>query len=192
MPARLIPLLLLAWGLAGHGGAAAESGYLPVTGPAGLRFAPPRPAPKNPGESLALPPLAKVDRSSPAAGATNEAAAIRATAPPPASAPGAVGRTEAAAGATNRSPANPSGVAPTPELDPTVSPVDPTESAAAPPHLGFQAVMPQPQLFLQYFTPEYTPGSNGYGIFLPVGFVPPQPRSAGSSATYQVVTPDKK
>ena len=49
-------------------------------------------------------------------------------------------------------------------------------------------MLPQPQLFLQYYTPDYLPGTNAYGVTVPVGFVPPQPRPvSSSSATYQVV-----
>jgi len=57
--------------------------------------------------------------------------------------------------------------------------------------VSVQSMMPQPQLFLQYFTPDYLPGKNGYGVALPVGFVPPQPRSASSTATLQVTSPEK-
>jgi hypothetical protein len=82
----------------------------------------------------------------------------------------------------------------------------PTNAVALPPETSMatsgpqgstiQGVMPQPQLFLQYFTPDYLPGTNGYGYGfgagLPVSFLPPQPvRTANSSATYQTIPAEK-
>lgn len=51
--------------------------------------------------------------------------------------------------------------------------------------------MPQPQLFLQYFTPDYIAGTNAYGVVMPFSFMPPQAPAGRSSATYQVTPAEK-
>lgn len=156
---------------------AADSGYLPKVGPPPLRFAPPRSLdkPAAPGLDLTLPTPPPVPDVPPEAVAPEVSTG-------PGTAPGHPGAPEITLPLVG--PPAPTNVPPEPEV--RLAPDPP------PPPPAIQMVMPQPQLFLQYFTPDYLPYTNGYGISLPVGFIPPQPRGGSSTATYQITTPEKK
>lgn len=163
----------------------AANGYLPAIGPAPLRFVPHPVAPTEP---------------------TPDLLALNPTSPTPKAANRVADSTVAAASKTVPTPSEvlgpPAPVAPVPTRSTTASPAfqplqQPTlpsdPDPAGPTHV-VQTIMPQPQLFLQYFTPDYIAGSNGsgYHVVLPMGFLPPQPpRTPSSTATYQVTTPDK-
>ncbi len=154
---------------------AGDHGYLPAVGPPPLRFAPPRPT----GTSTLT--LAEVPAIEPVTNArVNVAAAPASTNPPP-------GGVHGEPTSTAAPPASvPEWFGPPAPPLPSPTPLPPINPAWLVPNAS-QTVMPQAQLFLQYFTPEYLPGSNAAGLVVPVGFVPPQPRSSSSSsATYQV------
>lgn len=153
--------------------ATAGPGYLPVVGPAPLRFqAPPVPPPTEPIE---LPPLATVD-----------------PAPKPATAPDAPV-------ATNSTPAAP--VPPDPAaLSLDEAPLDPPQAPPLTVPLLPNAPQTQPdqgsmaaQLFLKYFTGQTGTNSTGITLIAPVGFIPPMPQSAppSSTAKFQTTAPGK-
>jgi hypothetical protein len=172
--------LNLVWfliGISAPESAAAERGYLQTVGPPRLRFWPPTERPTvDPMLDVYLALSAPVPTNAQPEGIATATNPEAATAHP-------VAVTNAPA--SEPVPTTPTVVAPAPET---------STATSAPPGSTIQGVMPQPQLFLQYFTPEYLPGTNGYGYGygLPVSFLPPQPaRTASSSATYQTIPPEK-
>ncbi len=162
---------------------AADRGYLSTVGPPPLRFTvtlppPPEAVASNPPPSIS--PAAVLNRSAapapllpPTAPPTVETTRLPAVTAPEVSSPEFYG------------PPPPPALSPAIAAQPPGTPLDFSPGTAP---STSQTMLPQAQLFLQYFTPDYLPGSNGYGISVPVGFVPPQPRPvSSSSATYQVV-----
>jgi len=162
---------------------AADVGYLRAAGPPPLRFA--------------VPPLEVLDQ----AGITDTNAQVATTNPVTALPPSASTTTNKLAPvvvsvpvSTNLSRPTLSATSNATEVASAVPNqvvgVRPEQAGPAP--SGIQAVMPQPHLFLQYFTPDYISGSNGYGVVFPVSFLPPQPsRGGSSSATYQTTPAEK-
>ncbi len=154
---------------------AADQGYLPAVGPPPLRFVAPRPSAISPLAGVAPVEPTTNARVSPAIPAsTNVSPDVAQTEPKP----------------TSAAPTAPEWFGPP---APPLPPPTPAPTALPPINPAWlipdasQTVMPQAQLFLQYFTPDYLPGTNAGGLVVPVGFVPPQPRpSSSSSATYQV------
>lgn len=165
---------------AGLGFASAVTGgdqaYLPTVGPPPLRFVAPRPS--------AISPLAGVVPVEPTTNARVNNLSILAPTNPPAD---VVHQEPTSTAPPTAAPEwfGPPAPAPAPVLPSPIS-LPPINPAWLVPNAS-QTVMPQAQLFLQYFTPDYLPGSNAVGVVVPVGFVPPQPRpTSSSSATYQV------
>lgn len=160
--------------------AAADSPYLPVAGPAPLRFSHPA-VQKAP--TFQLPPLATVDPrpAAPdgpaipvpahAAGASNSPAASPSVPVP-----------DNAGGLTNPVPAFSEPLAPLP-FNPVVT-------------NAIEVVRPDtenltPQMFMKFFSGR--PGTNGPGVSIiaPMPFVPPAPPAPSSTATFQTTPPSR-
>jgi hypothetical protein len=164
--------------------AASRPGYLSTVGPPALRFTPPpvvAPAASEPVLPLAMPLPASANSSTNRpgtnAGTTPETNLMAIVEPP---------STNSLPAPDAPWPAAPSLFAPETQLDGSTSePVNPLPTHST------QTILPQPQLFLQYFTPDYISGTNHYGVLVPVTFVPPQPRAQNSSATYQVTPAER-
>jgi len=172
--------LLILVGLGANAWADGDNGYLRVVGPPSLRFRPPAP------DQTAVNPLLAINPGMPALSSTNAVADQTASATNKAALAGpAVPATKTPAIET--APKTSESVPAVDSTATSTTKVEPQQQSAP-----VQTLMPQPQMFLQYFTPEYLPGGNGYSIGLPVSFLPPQAsRAASSSATYQTTPPDK-
>jgi hypothetical protein len=176
---RGIAILILV-GFGANAWADGDNGYLRVVGPPSLRFRPPA------LDQTAVNPLLAINPGVSGLSSTNGGADQTASATSKAV---LVGPEVPATKAPAIEPATKASDS-VPAVDSTATStakVEPQQQSAP-----VQTVMPQPQMFLQYFTPEYLPGGNGYSIGLPVSFLPPQTsRAASSSATYQTTPPEK-
>lgn len=157
--------------------AAADTPYLPASGPVPLRFSHPV-VRKTSG--LQLPPLATVDprppeKTPPATSHTNTAAN-----PPPD--PHAARSVSEPAGSTNATATGPIPTGSEPiVVPPQFSPVVTN---------GIEVVRPDtenltPQMFMRFFTGRPGTNSSGLSIIAPMPFVPPAPPAPSSTATYQ-------